>query len=129
MAYRMGSSVVNWVFEKGNKERKQKGQRSWFPWVLRPATPTKKMIRFSKALLRDAGISEKILSEFLVCPLSKQSLRLSQDSSSLICDTLGVCYPVVDGIPCLVPKDGKLLETSDSSASDNVADSSPISTK
>ncbi|XP_077231130.1 trm112p-like protein isoform X7 [Tasmannia lanceolata] len=76
------------------------------------------MVRGSRALL-------KAFSELLVCPLSKQPLRLSQDSNSLISDTLGVSYPIVDGIPCLVPKDGKLVDTHDTSTSDNTSDSSP----
>ncbi|KAG9442778.1 hypothetical protein H6P81_018632 [Aristolochia fimbriata] len=85
------------------------------------------MVRLGRALLRGVGISEKLVSEFFVCPLSKQPLRISQDSSSLFCDALGISYPIVDGIPCLVPKDGKLLDTGDAPKSENVADSSPKS--
>ncbi|XP_077231125.1 trm112p-like protein isoform X2 [Tasmannia lanceolata] len=47
------------------------------------------MVRGSRALL-------KAFSELLVCPLSKQPLRLSQDSNSLISDTLGVSYPLME---------------------------------
>ncbi|WOL07281.1 hypothetical protein Cni_G16021 [Canna indica] len=52
----------------------------------------------------------KVLSDILVCPLSKQPLRHCQDSQSLVSDAIGVSFPIVNGIPCLVPKDGKLLE-------------------
>ncbi|KAI3665349.1 hypothetical protein L6452_43973 [Arctium lappa] len=52
----------------------------------------------------------KTLSEILVCPLSKQPLRVCEKSNSLISDAIGVSFPIVDGIPCLVPKDGKIIE-------------------
>lgn len=56
----------------------------------------------------------KTLSEILVCPLSKQPLRVCEKSNSLISDAIGVSFPIVDGIPCLVPKDGKIIEVEDS---------------
>ncbi|KAG6494200.1 hypothetical protein ZIOFF_049219 [Zingiber officinale] len=77
----------------------------------------------------------KLLSDILVCPLSRQALRYCPDSQSLISDSIGVSFPVcldfpspgnshstdihllaelwrkiINGIPCLVPKDGKILE-------------------
>ncbi|KAI9165498.1 hypothetical protein LWI28_015208 [Acer negundo] len=70
------------------------------------------MVRVSKALLKEAstGLS-KTLSEILVCPLSKQPLRVCEETGSLISDSIGVSFPIKDGIPCLVPKDGKILDT------------------
>ncbi|KAI3699343.1 hypothetical protein L2E82_43593 [Cichorium intybus] len=53
----------------------------------------------------------RTLSEILVCPLSKQPLRVCEKSNSLISDAIGVSFPIIDGIPCLVPKDGKIIET------------------
>ncbi|KAK9156136.1 hypothetical protein Sjap_003616 [Stephania japonica] len=58
-----------------------------------------------------AAVLLKQFNEILVCPLSKQPLRLCEESNALISDALGVSYPIVDGIPCLVPTDGKLIET------------------
>ncbi|KAK9065004.1 hypothetical protein SSX86_016387 [Deinandra increscens subsp. villosa] len=55
----------------------------------------------------------KTLSEILVCPLSKQPLRVCEKSNSLISDAIGVSFPIVDGIPCLVPRDGEIIETGD----------------
>ncbi|KAG6491081.1 UPF0434 protein ERGA_CDS_01260-like [Zingiber officinale] len=52
----------------------------------------------------------KLLSDILVCPLSRQALRYCPDSQSLISDSIGVSFPIINGIPCLVPKDGKILE-------------------
>ncbi|XP_010266849.1 PREDICTED: uncharacterized protein LOC104604270 [Nelumbo nucifera] len=84
------------------------------------------MVRTSRALLKNAGAGiNKTLMEILVCPLSKQPLRVNEDSGSLVCDDLGVSYPIVDGIPCLVPKDGKLLET-DCTKGNGAADSSTL---
>ncbi|XP_058090803.1 uncharacterized protein LOC131237149 [Magnolia sinica] len=83
------------------------------------------MVRGSRALLKEAGVS-KALSDLLVCPLSKQPLRLCPESNSLISDALGVSYPIVDGIPCLVPKDGKLLKTDNASKPDSVTELSVV---
>ncbi|XP_059623437.1 uncharacterized protein LOC132266551 [Cornus florida] len=82
------------------------------------------MVRVTIVLLRDGvvGIS-KTLSEILVCPLSKQPLRVCEKSNSLISDAVGVSYPIVDGIPCLVPNDGKIIETDDSAKPDGSVDS------
>ncbi|MQM03904.1 hypothetical protein Taro_036691 [Colocasia esculenta] len=69
------------------------------------------MVKGSKALLCPAADAiKRALSDFLVCPLSKQPLRFCERTQSLVNDALGVSYPIVDGIPCLVPKDGKLLD-------------------
>ncbi|KAJ7944130.1 Protein preY, mitochondrial [Quillaja saponaria] len=86
------------------------------------------MVRLSAALLKNAGTElgslGKTLSEFLVCPLSKQPLRYCEETNSLISDTIGVSFPIKDGIPCLVPKDGKILDTEDTSKSEDTASSS-----
>ncbi|KDP23980.1 hypothetical protein JCGZ_25368 [Jatropha curcas] len=80
------------------------------------------MVRLNRALLKEArnGIN-KTLFEVLVCPLSKQPLRYCEETNSLISDAIGVSYPIKDGVPCLVPRDGKILEN------DGAADSSVIS--
>ena len=40
-------------------------------------------------------------------------------TSELICDELGVAYPVVKGIPNLRPADGRIIETGDNEISSN----------
>eukprot|EP00126_Sphaerothecum_destruens_P002568 Sdes_comp15996_c0_seq1m5165 len=50
------------------------------------------------------------LLSILVCPLAKTPLRHDAAQNTLVCDQLGVSYPIVDGIPQLVPWDGKLLK-------------------
>lgn len=46
---------------------------------------------------------------FIVCPLAKTPLRFDQESMELVNDDLGVAYPIKNGIPRLVPTDGKLM--------------------
>ncbi|EEF31233.1 Protein preY, mitochondrial precursor, putative [Ricinus communis] len=80
------------------------------------------MVRLSRTLLKEAGNGiNKTLSEILVCPLSKQPLRICEATNSLISDAIGVSYPIKDGIPCLVPLDGKILETDEEKKQDSVA--------
>ncbi|CAM8956806.1 unnamed protein product [Rhodiola kirilowii] len=72
------------------------------------------MVKISRTLLKNAevGISRGLL-EILVCPISKQPLRHCEETGTLISDTIGVSFPIVDGIPCLVPHDGKILDNGD----------------
>ncbi|KAK7367260.1 hypothetical protein VNO80_09269 [Phaseolus coccineus] len=82
------------------------------------------MVRGSKEVLQKAA---KTLSDILVCPLSKQPLRYCEESNSLISDAIGVAFPIKDGVPCLVPRDGKILEEEDVSKPENVANLSAVS--
>ncbi|GMH06574.1 hypothetical protein Nepgr_008414 [Nepenthes gracilis] len=80
------------------------------------------MVKISGGLLKEAGAGiNKTLSEILVCPLTKKPLRYCEKTESLISEDIGVSFPIVDGIPCLVPKDGKTL---DESSIENSGDSS-----
>ncbi|KAB5524154.1 hypothetical protein DKX38_021903 [Salix brachista] len=66
----------------------------------------------SKPLLKLAGEGiSKTLSEILVCPVSKQPLRYCKETTSLVSDSIAVSFPIKEGIPCLVPRDGKFKET------------------
>ncbi|XP_030464159.1 uncharacterized protein LOC115683710 [Syzygium oleosum] len=73
------------------------------------------MVRASLTLLKDAMSAgfAKSLSEILVCPLSKQPLRFCEETNSLMSDAIGVSFPIKNGIPRLVPKDGKILGSGD----------------
>ncbi|KAM0838555.1 hypothetical protein ACQ4PT_060916 [Festuca glaucescens] len=69
------------------------------------------MRRTTTLLLRHGGGRiPQPLADVLVCPLSKKPLRYCEVSGSLISDAVGISFPIVDGIPFLLPKDGKLLE-------------------
>lgn len=50
------------------------------------------------------GAFDPALLEFLVCPLSKKPLRYEASTNELINEELGIAYPVIDGIPCMVPE-------------------------
>ncbi|KAM4834348.1 protein preY, mitochondrial [Thomomys bottae] len=44
------------------------------------------------------------LLEFLVCPLSKKPLRYQATTNELINEDLGIAYPIIDGIPNMIPQ-------------------------
>ncbi|KAM5255231.1 protein preY, mitochondrial [Ctenodactylus gundi] len=41
---------------------------------------------------------------FLVCPLSKKPLRYEASTNELINEELGIAYPIIDGIPNMIPQ-------------------------
>ncbi|XP_014133390.2 protein preY, mitochondrial [Falco cherrug] len=47
---------------------------------------------------------EPSLLRFLVCPLSKRPLRYEEATNELINEELGIAYPVIDGIPNMIPE-------------------------
>jgi uncharacterized protein YbaR (Trm112 family) len=42
------------------------------------------------------------LLEVLACPRSKQPLTLGKGGHYLVCESEGVAYPIIDGIPLLL---------------------------
>lgn len=48
------------------------------------------------------------LLEFLVCPLSKKPLRYEASTNELINEELGIAYPIVDGIPNMIPQAARM---------------------
>lgn len=44
------------------------------------------------------------LLQFLVCPLSKKPLRYEASTNELINEELGIAYPIIDGIPNMIPQ-------------------------
>ncbi|XP_068460164.1 protein preY, mitochondrial [Clinocottus analis] len=50
------------------------------------------------------------LLEFLVCPLSKKPLRYEAETNELINEELGIAYPIIDGIPNMIPQEARLLQ-------------------
>ena len=55
-----------------------------------------------------AKIDEKLL-EVLVCPVSKKSLVLYEESNELICEASGLAYPIRDGIPVMLPEEARKI--------------------
>ncbi|KAF4094276.1 hypothetical protein AMELA_G00011390 [Ameiurus melas] len=62
--------------------------------------------------VKDAGRNAFDVSilEYLVCPLSKKPLRYEETTNELINEELGIAYPVVDGIPNMIPQDARLIK-------------------
>ncbi|NXM04593.1 PREY protein, partial [Tyrannus savana] len=51
---------------------------------------------------------EPSLLRFLVCPLSKKPLRYEEATNELINEELGIAYPIIDGIPNMVPEAARM---------------------
>ncbi len=51
------------------------------------------------------------LLRILVCPVSKASLKLSEDQHWLLCKASGLAYPIRDGIPVLMESEARSLTT------------------
>ncbi|XP_054632216.1 protein preY, mitochondrial-like [Dunckerocampus dactyliophorus] len=49
------------------------------------------------------------LLDFLVCPLSKKTLRFDPKTNELINEELGIAYPIIHGIPNMIPQEARLL--------------------
>ncbi|XP_035182199.1 protein preY, mitochondrial [Oxyura jamaicensis] len=47
---------------------------------------------------------EPSLLRFLVCPLSKRPLRYDESTNELVNEELGIAYPIIDGIPNMIPE-------------------------
>ncbi|XP_061878852.1 protein preY, mitochondrial-like [Entelurus aequoreus] len=58
----------------------------------------------------DTKTFDSSLLDFLVCPLSKKTLRFDEKTNELINDELGIAYPIIDGIPNMIPQEARLLE-------------------
>lgn len=56
------------------------------------------------------------LLRFIACPLTKAPLRYEAAAGRLVCDELGVAYPVVRGVPQLVPLMGTLMQEHEAGA-------------
>uniref|UniRef100_UPI00398EE446 protein preY, mitochondrial-like n=1 Tax=Pristiophorus japonicus TaxID=55135 RepID=UPI00398EE446 len=86
--------------------------------MLRRVGGTARRLHVSRAGLgaEPAAALDPTLLGLLVCPLSKHRLRYEQSSNQLINDELGIAYPVVDGIPNLIPQDARLIGKSEDRA-------------
>ncbi|XP_069341615.1 protein preY, mitochondrial [Eulemur rufifrons] len=52
------------------------------------------------------------LLKFLVCPLSKKPLRYEASTNELINEELGIAYPIIDGIPNMIPQAARMTHQS-----------------
>ncbi|KAM4807526.1 protein preY, mitochondrial [Rhinophrynus dorsalis] len=58
---------------------------------------------------KDSKAFDPSVLQFLVCPLSRKTLRYEESTNELINDELGIAYPVVDGIPNMIPQDARMI--------------------
>uniref|UniRef100_A0A8C3YL11 Protein preY, mitochondrial n=1 Tax=Catagonus wagneri TaxID=51154 RepID=A0A8C3YL11_9CETA len=56
------------------------------------------------------GAFDPALLEFLVCPLSKKPLRYEASTNELINEELGIAYPIIDGIPNMIPQAARMIQ-------------------
>nr|XP_015193540.1 PREDICTED: protein preY, mitochondrial [Lepisosteus oculatus] len=86
-------------------------------WSFTPSVPGVRRLQVSVARLSEDGVKDKehkqsfdtSLLEFLVCPLSKKPLRYDEKTNELINEELGISYPIIDGIPNLIPQDARMI--------------------
>ncbi|TMW64214.1 hypothetical protein Poli38472_012836 [Pythium oligandrum] len=52
---------------------------------------------------------DESVMEHLVCPISKFPLRYDAARGLIICPEIRVAYPIRNGIPMLVPSEGRIL--------------------
>jgi len=47
---------------------------------------------------------------FLVCPVTRGTLRYDAAAQELISDTAGLAYPIRDGIPIMLPEEAREIK-------------------
>ncbi|XP_047453255.1 protein preY, mitochondrial [Mugil cephalus] len=79
--------------------------------LLRSVSPTSASARSFTDVKDEAHLPfDASLLDFLVCPLSKKPLRYEAKTNELINEELGIAYPIVDGIPNMIPQEARLLQ-------------------
>ncbi|KAL4144721.1 hypothetical protein PRNP1_013847 [Phytophthora ramorum] len=77
------------------------------------APMTRGMSSTSSRFDRTATLADESVLEHLVCPISKSPLRYDAERGSLVCDEISVEYPIWQGVPLLVPSEGRIISSSD----------------
>ncbi|TKS72985.1 Protein preY, mitochondrial [Collichthys lucidus] len=60
--------------------------------------------------VKDEAPFDASLLQLLVCPLSKKPLRYDAETNELINEELGIAYPIVGGIPNMIPQEARLIQ-------------------
>ena len=58
---------------------------------------------------KNMTVLDKALLDILVCPVSKKSLVLNEETNELICEESGLAYPIRDGIPVMLPEEARKI--------------------
>jgi uncharacterized protein len=56
-----------------------------------------------------APVDPKLL-DLLVCPVTKEALEYDAEAQELISRAAGLAYPILDGIPVMLPEDARQLD-------------------
>ena len=62
---------------------------------------------------------DKELLSILVCPVSKATLSYNKETEELICESSGLAYPVLDGIPVMLESRARVLSEDKSGSAIN----------
>ncbi|CAH0484974.1 hypothetical protein KXD40_003708 [Peronospora effusa] len=65
-------------------------------------------LRFNQ---KTAKLLDESVMEHLVCPISKYPLHYDTERGSLVCEEIHVEYPIWQGIPLLVPSEGRIINS------------------
>ncbi|MBN3279882.1 PREY protein, partial [Polyodon spathula] len=95
-----------------------------------PFVPAVRKLQCSATILSAGAVKDNeqnngfdaSLLEYLVCPLSKKPLRYEALTNELINEELGIAYPVVDGIPNMIPQDARMIRKQEQTRKDNAED-------
>lgn len=56
---------------------------------------------------------KKELLDILACPKCKQPVRLSKDTTAIVCDSCKLVYTVKEGIPVMLIDEAKQVESTE----------------
>lgn len=80
-----------------------------------PGTETDNAVSAGDAANPDApnlGVDPKLL-EILVCPLTKQPLRLDRERAELVSEAAKLAFPIRQGVPIMLVDEARALDTRD----------------
>ena len=66
-------------------------------------TGANNQVRLEKNVVED-------LLQVLACPLTKSKLTYNEETNELISEEAGVAYPIVNGIPNMIPHDARIID-------------------
>jgi uncharacterized protein len=56
-------------------------------------------------------MTDPLLLEVLVCPVTRQPLRYDEEAQELVSEVAGLAYPIRDGVPVMLPEEARRLES------------------
>ncbi|DAZ93347.1 TPA: hypothetical protein N0F65_011873 [Lagenidium giganteum] len=88
----------------------------WLTTTLRSTQSLRQRVRVvqqrafaASASHQTSTLEDPSVMDHLVCPISKLPLRYDAARGLIICPEIRVAYPVRNGVPVLVPTEGRIL--------------------